>query len=238
MSPGAAGRWTSVRARKRACCRSRWAAISRHIGDRAARKIAKAGMRAGLFHPTTGYSLPDAVRTAGADCRGAAISRARRCTTLTLRLRARDVEARAASTGCSTRCCSAPRNRTERYRVLERFYRLDPPLIGRFYAGRSTMKDKARILTGKPPVPIGRAVARDRRGQAVSAVTTRGRHRRGVRRAGARDPAAIGGRRRRRSSRRATSRAGAPITGSATASPSMPGRPSSPIPLACRNCGR
>ena len=27
-------------------------------------KVAKAGMRAGLFHPTTGYSLPDAVRTA------------------------------------------------------------------------------------------------------------------------------------------------------------------------------
>ncbi|MEB0222632.1 lycopene cyclase family protein, partial [Pseudomonas sp. AB12(2023)] len=27
-------------------------------------KVAKAGMRAGLFHPTTGYSLPDAVRLA------------------------------------------------------------------------------------------------------------------------------------------------------------------------------
>ncbi len=26
--------------------------------------MAKAGVRAGLFHPTTGYSLPDAVRTA------------------------------------------------------------------------------------------------------------------------------------------------------------------------------
>ena len=46
----------------------------------------------------------------------------------------------------------------ERYRVLEHFYRLDPRLVGRFYAGRSTMTDKARILTGKPPVPIGRAI--------------------------------------------------------------------------------
>jgi len=45
-----------------------------------------------------------------------------------------------------------------RYRVLERFYRLDPRLIERFYAGRSTMMDKARILTGKPPVPLGAAV--------------------------------------------------------------------------------
>ena len=43
----------------------------------------------------------------------------------------------------------------ERYRVLERFYPLDPQLIGRFYAGRSTMMDKARILTGKPLAAIG-----------------------------------------------------------------------------------
>ena len=46
----------------------------------------------------------------------------------------------------------------ERYRILERFYRLDPKLIGRFYAGASTTADKARVLVGKPPVPIGRAV--------------------------------------------------------------------------------
>jgi hypothetical protein len=30
----------------------------------------------------------------------------------------------------------------ERYRILERFYRLDPQLIGRFYAGHSTLFDK------------------------------------------------------------------------------------------------
>ena len=47
----------------------------------------------------------------------------------------------------------------ERYRVLERFYRLDPGLIARFYAGQSTMFDRIRVLSGRPPVPIGRAVA-------------------------------------------------------------------------------
>ena len=46
----------------------------------------------------------------------------------------------------------------ERWRVLARFYTLDAGLIGRFYAGRSTMTDQARILSGKPPVPIGRAI--------------------------------------------------------------------------------
>ena len=42
----------------------------------------------------------------------------------------------------------------KRREVMERFYRLREPLIERFYAGRSTWFDKARILTGKPPVAI------------------------------------------------------------------------------------
>jgi lycopene beta-cyclase len=47
----------------------------------------------------------------------------------------------------------------ERYRLLERFYRLPEPLIGRFYAGRSTSFDRLRILAGKPPVAVARAIA-------------------------------------------------------------------------------
>ncbi len=46
----------------------------------------------------------------------------------------------------------------ERYRVLERFYRLPAPLMRRFYASELTRLDKLRILTGKPPVPIHRAL--------------------------------------------------------------------------------
>ena len=46
----------------------------------------------------------------------------------------------------------------ERYRIFERFYRLSEPLIARFYSGDLTMFDKARILTGKPPVAIGAAL--------------------------------------------------------------------------------
>jgi lycopene beta-cyclase len=42
--------------------------------------------------------------------------------------------------------------------VLQRFYRLRSALIGRFYAGQSTLSDKLRILSGKPPVPLGRAL--------------------------------------------------------------------------------
>jgi len=46
----------------------------------------------------------------------------------------------------------------ERYKVLQRFYRLPPGLIGRFYAGESNVFDKLRILTGRPPIPIPRAL--------------------------------------------------------------------------------
>jgi lycopene beta-cyclase len=118
--------------------------------------VAKAGMRAGLFHPTTGYSLPDAVRTAsmlaartsfaGADLHDA------------LHRMARNAWAKRGFFRMLDTMLFKAAEPAERYRVLERFYRLSPRLIGRFYAGTSTMTDKARVLTGKPPVPISRAV--------------------------------------------------------------------------------
>lgn len=45
-----------------------------------------------------------------------------------------------------------------RYRIFERFYRLPEGLIERFYAGRSTLLDRIRVLSGKPPVPIFAAI--------------------------------------------------------------------------------
>jgi lycopene beta-cyclase len=45
-----------------------------------------------------------------------------------------------------------------RWFVMQRFYGLGQALVERFYAGRSTLTDKARILTGKPPVAIVRAL--------------------------------------------------------------------------------
>ena len=119
-------------------------------------RIAKVGMRAGLFHPTTGYSLPDAVRTAAmladrSDFSGTALHDA------TYAVARKTWRARGFYRMLDTMLFRAAEP-AERYRILERFYRLSPPLIGRFYAGQSTMSDKARILTGKPPVPIVRAV--------------------------------------------------------------------------------
>jgi lycopene beta-cyclase len=47
----------------------------------------------------------------------------------------------------------------ERYRVLQHFYRLPEALIGRFYAGQLTALDKLRILSGRPPVPLRKALS-------------------------------------------------------------------------------
>lgn len=118
--------------------------------------IAKAGMRSGLFHATTGYSLPDAVRMAAmlaarTDFSGAALHEA------THVMARRAWRARGFYRMLDQMLFRAAEPE-QRYRVLERFYRLSPGLIGRFYAGQSTMIDKARVLTGKPPVPFFRAV--------------------------------------------------------------------------------
>jgi lycopene beta-cyclase len=118
--------------------------------------IAKAGMRAALFHPTTGYSLPDAVRTAAFvagldDFDGKSLHD-------TLLERARGVWEERSFYRLLDRMLFRAAKPAERYKVLERFYRLNPALIGRFYAARSTGLDKVKILAGKPPVPVGDAL--------------------------------------------------------------------------------
>jgi lycopene beta-cyclase len=118
--------------------------------------VTPVGMAAGLFHPATGYSFPDAVRLALhiahlPDLSGAAIDRAvRNFATQTWNSRGfyhllNKMLFRAAYPH-------------ERRGILQHFYRLDAGLVERFYAGHSTLVDKVRVLTGKPPIPIPRAI--------------------------------------------------------------------------------
>jgi lycopene beta-cyclase len=118
--------------------------------------VAKAGVRAGLFHPTTGYSLPDAVRTARfiaelTDWSAPALHDA-------LHGFARKAWRERGFYRLLDRMLFRAADPAERWRVLQRFYALDESLVGRFYAGQSTFADKARVLMGRPPVPIGRAL--------------------------------------------------------------------------------
>jgi len=118
--------------------------------------VARAGVRGGFFHSLTSYSLPEAVRFAlwlaseapldarlGPATRARAVAHWRRSKFDRLLTR------------MLMRAADPPR----RYRVLQRFYRLPAPLIERFYAGRSTLGDRMRILTGRPPVNFFRALA-------------------------------------------------------------------------------
>jgi lycopene beta-cyclase len=119
-------------------------------------QVAKAGMRAGLFQPITGYSLPDAVRTAGfvaglSDLSAPGLHDA-------LFAHAKRLWDERRFYRLLNRMLFKAAEPEERWRVLRRFYGLDESLIGRFYASRSTHWDKARILLGRPPVPIGRAL--------------------------------------------------------------------------------
>lgn len=118
--------------------------------------VAKAGMRAGLFHATTGYSLPDAVRLASAIAAAPDLS-AGALASLTRAHAERAWGQRGFYRMLDTMLFRAAFPH-ERYRIMERFYTLPEPLIARFYAARSTSLDKLRILTGKPPIPIPRAL--------------------------------------------------------------------------------
>lgn len=126
---------------------------------RGAQGVPQAGLAAALFHPTTGYSLPQALRLADA-----------------LAALPRSVWDDPASVFAAVRAHALDHwNSTGFYRllnrmlflaaapaarraVMQRFYRLPAPLVARFYAGQSTLADKARILTGRPPVPVAAAL--------------------------------------------------------------------------------
>ena len=119
-------------------------------------RLARGGARAALFHPLTSYSLPDAVRFAGWLARKAPFDARLGPAT---RARAERHWAGGRFDRLLARMLFRAADPAQRYRILERFYRLPEPLIGRFYAGQSTLADRARILAGKPPVSIRRAVA-------------------------------------------------------------------------------
>jgi len=110
----------------------------------------RAGYAGGFFHPTTGYSLPLAVRLAEhvaahppgqvqgpalRGLRGEVEAQSRFCRLLNWML-----------------FCAYPPD--QRFHVLERFYRLPEDTIRRFYALDLTLVDRARLLVGRPPAGL------------------------------------------------------------------------------------
>lgn len=126
------------------------------FAERLSPGTAQLGVRAGLFHATTGYSIYDAVL--GAE----------------QLLKSIDLKADALETSLSRYSderweaqefyrrlnnmlffAALP---DKRYKVLERFYQHDSDLISRFYAGKTNTQDKFRIMSGKPPIAMKQAI--------------------------------------------------------------------------------
>lgn len=119
--------------------------------------VALAGARGLFTHPLTSYTLPFAVANALAVAEAAHLSGPELAAL---------IERRAAEHWRRTRfyrdlgrMLFQAAEPDERWRIFARFYRLPEQLIERFYAGRSTIPDKLRVLSGKPPVPLRRGMA-------------------------------------------------------------------------------
>lgn len=119
--------------------------------------VAMAGTRGLFCHPLTSYSLPQAVEVAltiaaEADLPGEQMAalletmarRHWRATRFYRRL---------------GRMLFQAANPQQRWRIFQRFYRFGEGLIERFYAARSTLPDRCRVLLGRPPVPLLRALS-------------------------------------------------------------------------------
>jgi lycopene beta-cyclase len=132
--------------------------------------VAVSGVRAGLFHATTGYSLPDAVRVA--DALASRPSLDGREVAAELQALSRASWRRQRFLRLLNRMLFEAARPEERHLVLSRFYRLPEGLIERFYAGRTTLADRVRLLVGKPPVPVWRALRCVRDSRSAGAVST------------------------------------------------------------------
>lgn len=119
--------------------------------------VARLGARAGQFHPLTSYSLPCAVAMALHVARAGSFSPA-----------ALDRLCLGAAQGhwrdggyfrLLARMMFGAGVPAQRWRIFAHFYRQNEGLIARFYAGEMSGLDRLRLLLGRPPVPVGRAVA-------------------------------------------------------------------------------
>ena len=118
--------------------------------------VARLGLKGGFFHPTTGYSLPLAAANAIALAQlpkldGPSVA-------AWTRARFFDHWRRGGFYRLLNRMLFGAARPKERFKIFSHFYRLDEALVARFYAGRLTALDKVRILSGKPPVPLLKAL--------------------------------------------------------------------------------
>jgi lycopene beta-cyclase len=131
--------------------------IARYLAAAGAPGVALAGARGLFCDPVTSYTLPLAVETALAIAGDADLPGDQLAARLAARSRALwQGTGFYRLLGTMLFGAAVPHKRAG---IFARFYRLPQPLVERFYRGQSTMADKLRVLVGKPPVALHRALA-------------------------------------------------------------------------------
>lgn len=119
--------------------------------------VARVGLAAGLFHPVTGYSFPDAVRMADMIAALPAFDSA------TIHRAARDHAIRVWNSRGMYRILNRmlflAAHDEERRTILERFYEHPDDLVGRLYAADNRLNDWPKVFSGRPPIPPLRALS-------------------------------------------------------------------------------
>ena len=118
------------------------------------------GMRGNFYHPVTGYSFPEAVRLASKISRTINSCDQNKLVNLDLEIRKYKLllHRRNSFFRLLNRLLFKASMPSKRHLVLQRFYTLSENLIKRFYEGNIHKKDILRILIGKPPVPVLKAL--------------------------------------------------------------------------------
>lgn len=118
--------------------------------------VARVGLAAGLFHPVTGYSFPDAVRMADMVAALPSFDAA------TIHRACRDHAERVWNSRGMYRVLNRmlflAAHDEERRTILERFYEHPDDLVGRLYAADNRWNDWPRVFSGRPPIPPLRAL--------------------------------------------------------------------------------
>jgi len=118
--------------------------------------VPRVGVRGDWFHPVTGYSFCYAVQVADLISQFSELNSEFLCRWMEQKRIEYDKKNKFYY--LLNRMLFLAAKPVDRYQVLQRFYQLNQGLIQRFYSGRLKFSDTVRILSGKPPVPVSKAV--------------------------------------------------------------------------------
>jgi lycopene beta-cyclase len=124
--------------------------------DQDHREIPRIGAESGFFHPVAGAAVPTLLRQI------AAVTDHSNLTMPSILRELKKVEADAKNRlrydRLLNRMMFQAAEPTKRYKVLSHFYKMPEPLIQRFYGGQISFLDQLRLLLGRPPVSLKKAL--------------------------------------------------------------------------------